>query len=281
MSQELTVVQKNYLTLSSEKGFDAFIKLFELSGNEPAQAKSLAEKEAYHLAQLMSENSDLANIPPSALVMEIRKIPLQGVSLDPTLKLAYLLIQDKSKGKVSLEITGRGKAVQAIAQNIIRSINAEVIFEGDEIGSHNGLLHIIPKMNSKSKVVGGILTIIWSDGRSTQDVFRESHIDSWRNRSAKRFNGKANANYTSFNGGMEPGFIQSKMLKHKLDRVGINPFPGAYKKLRTGQIESLPEETSPSVVVDDAEPVVVGTKIEKQVSENGNSEPQDIEFENL
>jgi hypothetical protein len=222
MSQELTVVQKNYLTLSSEKGFDAFIKLFELSGNEPAQAKSLAEKEAYHLAQLMSENSDLANIPPSALVMEIRKI-----------------------------------------------------------GSHNGLLHIIPKMNSKSKVVGGILTIIWSDGRSTQDVFRESHIDSWRNRSAKRFNGKANANYTSFNGGMEPGFIQSKMLKHKLDRVGINPFPGAYKKLRTGQIESLPEETSPSVVVDDAEPVVVGTKIEKQVSENGNSEPQDIEFENL
>jgi recombinational DNA repair protein RecT len=274
MSQELSVVQSKYLTLAADKGFSSFIKLFELSGNPPDIAKALAEKEAYHLAQMIADNEDLAKIPTGALVMEIRKIPLQGVSLDPTLKLAYLLIQDKQKGKVSLEITGRGKAVQAIAQNIIKSINAEPIFEGDELTSHNGLLQIIPKMSATSKVIGGLLTIIWTDGRSTQDVYRQSHIDSWRNRSAKRFK-TANTNYTSFNGGMEPGFIQSKMLKHKLDRIGINPFPGAYKKLNPEIINSLPEETTPQVIVDEPEHPT------EQPSEQPDDNIEYTDFENL
>lgn len=274
MSQELTVVQKNYMAVASQTGFAAFIKLFELSGNEPEQAKALAEKEAYHLAQMMSDNEDLANMPIGALIMEIRKIPLQGVTLDPTLKLAYLLIQDKGKGKVSLEITGRGKAVQAMAQNIIKSVNAEVIFEGDEIISHNGLLKIVPKMNSTAKVCGGILTITWNDERVTQDVFRQSHIDSWKARSAKRFKGTANMNYSSFNGGMEPGFLQSKMLKHKLDRIGINPFPGAYRKLRKEQIENLPDE----ILADDGVVVVEPETKAESVEEQ---EHEELDFTNL
>ena len=59
--------------------------------------------------------------------MELRKIPLQGVTLDPSLKLANLYISDKAAGKVTLEVTGRGKAVQAIAQNIIRDVDTTVI----------------------------------------------------------------------------------------------------------------------------------------------------------
>lgn len=251
MSNQLTVVQSNYLSVADHKGFTAFVKLFELSGNEPEQAQALAEKEAYHLAQLMSDNADLANMPMGSLIMEIRKIPLQGVSLDPTLKLAYLLIQDKDKGKVSLEITGRGKAVQAIAQGIVRSVDAEVFYKGDKFESHKGLLKIIPAMEDGAKVCGGILTITWSDGRVTQEVFRQNHIDGWMRRSAKRFR-TANVNYSSFNGGIEPGFMQSKMLKHKLDRIGINPFPGMYKRLSKEQIENLPEDVADAVVVETA-----------------------------
>lgn len=284
MSQQLTVVQQNYTVLAAQSGFAAFVKLFELAGNEPEQAKALAEKEAYHLAQMMSDSEDLRNIPPNALVMELRKIPLQGVSLDPTLKLAYLLIQDKQAKKVSLEITGRGKAVQAIAQNIIRGVNAEVIFEGDEVVAHNGLLQIVPDMKGGKKVIGGLLTIIWSDGRATQDVYRQSHIDSWRTRSGKRFGykdrntgevkEKPNVNYTSFNGGMEPGFMQSKMLKHKLDRIGINPFPGAYKKLKIEQIRDLPDENVGSVVVDQPEG-------DGSTNENTDNNNEFIDYEQL
>lgn len=265
MSQ-LTVVQQNYVTLSQAKGFEEYVKLFEIAGHDPEQAKSLAEKEAWHLSQLMTDSQDLAQANPSSLLMELRKIPLQGVSLDPALKLAYLIVQDKSKGVVRLEITGRGKAVQAIAQNIIKNLDCAIIYEGDttQMGSDN-LLRVIPAFKDKAKVTGGILTITWPDGSKTQEIYRQSHIDSWQSRSAKRNGSRgANMNYTSFNGGMEPGFLASKMLKHKLDRIGINPIP-----VRTARIaeiankvpdinepthievieaEEIPNETAPGAV---------------------------------
>lgn len=252
--RQLTPVQSQYLSLSKaeNKGFESFVKLFEMAGNSAAVAKSLAEKEAYHLAQLMADNADLQNIPPAALMMEMRKIPLQGVTLDPTLRLAYLIIQDKAKGKVSLEVNGRGMAVQAIAQGIIKTINTECIFEGDKTEYVDKEVVIIPTFKAGSKVIGGICSITWPDGKITQEYFREGHIKSWESRSAKKFYGRANANYTSFNGGIEPGFMQSKMLKHKLNRLGINPLPFAYKRLTAEQLEALPGDADlgPQVIPD-------------------------------
>lgn len=248
---QLTVVQQKYQVLSAAKGFDSFVKLFELAGNEPEQAKNLAEKEAYHLAQLMADSLDLSGMPPAALMMEMRKIPLQGVSLDPTLGLAYLIIQDKAKGKVELQITGRGKAVQGIAQNIIKGVDAAVIYEGDTTAIVKDLITIIPAFKANAKVSGGILTITWGDGRVSQEFYRESHIAGWHRRSAKRFGGTGNMNYTSFNSGIEPGFLCSKMLKHKLSRIGISPFPNAYKRLSPEQIKNLPEDAGEQVYTDE------------------------------
>ncbi len=263
-------MQQQYSVLAAAKGFESFTKLFELAGNEPAQAKVLAEKEAYHLAQLMADNADLASMPPTALMMEMRKIPLQGVSLDPSLKLAYLLVQDKRAGKVELIISGRGKAVQAIAQNIIKNIDVDIIFEGDNTSLDAGLVKIVPTFKASAKVNGAIVTITWSDGRISQKFFRESHINSWKKRSADRFairyenNQKLatpipnpNKNYLSFNGGIEPGFMATKALKHTLDRVGINPFPNAYKKLRQEQIDALPDDAGEQVYTEDTDAEVV------------------------
>lgn len=240
-TQAIGPVQQHAAKITASEGFDAFKKLFELSGNDPEVAKALAEKEAYHLGQLMADNPDLAAVPPAALAMEMRKIPLQGVSLDPALKLAYIQIDDKAQGKVSLQITGRGKAVQGIAQNLIRDVDTQVIFSGDEVVRENGMLCVIPKFKENAPVIGGIITITWKDGRITQDAYNQSHIRSWMGRSAARFR-NANKNYTSFNGSIEPGFMQTKMLKHKLDRIGINPFPNAYRVVNRDQIKALPGE---------------------------------------
>lgn len=240
-NQAITPAQNTLAMIKQSQGFDAFVKLFELSGNEPEIAAALAEKEAYHLSVMMQDNPDLKAIPPAALVMELRKIPLQGVTLDPSLKLANLYISDKAAGKVTLEVTGRGKAVQAIAQNIIRDVDTTVIFEGDEIVRENGINVVIPKFKAGAKVVGGFITIVWGDGRITQDAYNSSHIASWMGRSARRFR-QASQNYSSFNGGIEPGFMQSKMLKHKLDRIGINPMPGAYRHINAEKIKAIPED---------------------------------------
>ncbi len=230
-TNELSFQQQQYDKLAkAEDGMKAFARLFELAGHSQEQAKDLAEKEAYHLSQLMCDSEDLRSIAsknPAVLLMEMRKIPLLGVSLDPSLKLAYLIVQDKAAGKVQLEVTGRGKVVQAIAQGLVQSVDVTVVFEGDQVkADEKGLLHILPNFNDgKSKVIGCWITITWPDGRITQDIYKQSHIENWMKRSEKRFKGTANANYTSFNGGIEPGFMVSKAIKHKLDRIGISPFP--------------------------------------------------------
>jgi recombinational DNA repair protein RecT len=243
-NNQLTPVQQSYMALTANKGAEAFIKLFEISGNPPEQAKALAEKEIYHIAQLIQDNEDLQAIPPAAIMMEVRKIPLQGVTLDPTLGLAYLYVQDKNKGKVSLEVTGRGKAVQAIAQNILKSVTTECIFDGDRTDYVNGLVKVIPAFKAHAKVIGGIITLTLSDGRIQQEFYRQSHIDDWQKRSAKRFGGRVNDNYVNFEGGISGGFLQAKMLKHSLKRFGINPFPNAYRRLTQEQLDALPQTDS-------------------------------------
>lgn len=253
MSQELTPIQSQYIALTSAKGYDAFIKIFEVAGHDPDKAKVLAEKESYHLAQLLVNTPDLQQVQPSSLIMEMRKLPMMGLSLDPTLKLAYLYVQDKRRGIVTLEANGRGKAVQAIAQNIISGIETQIVFEGDSIVRENGLNIVVPGFKGAAKVVGGFVNITMPDGRITQTSYNQSHIDSWKSRSAKKFGGSANANYSSFNGGIEPGFMESKMLKHRLDRVGINPMGGAFKAVSREAIERLPVDNTPTVIVEEVD----------------------------
>jgi recombinational DNA repair protein RecT len=276
-NNQLTPVQQSYQQLTANKGAEAFIKLFEISGNPPEQAKVLAEKEIYHLAQLIQNTPDLGLIPPAALMMEIRKIPLQGVTLDPTLSLAYLYIQDKAKGKVSLEISGRGKAVQAIAQNILKSVNTECIFDGDRTDYVNGLVKVIPAFKPHAKVMGGIITLTMADGRIQQEFYRQSHIDSWQKRSAKRFGGSGNPNYMSFEGGIEPGFLQSKMLKHSLSRFGINPFPNAYRKLTQEQMDSLTQTAENDTYEDEqaSEPAPVTQAVLAEAAPVNMAQPDD------
>ncbi len=253
-TNELTFQQQQYDKLAkAQDGMKAFARLFELAGHSADQARDLAEKEAYHLSQMMCDSEDLRTIAtknPAVLLMEMRKIPLLGVSLDPTLKLAFLIVQDKAAGKVQLEVTGRGKVVQAIAQGLVRSVDITIVFEGDEVKSNPaGQLYVVPNFGKQdtAKVTGGWITITWPDGRITQDIYKQSHIENWRKRSEARFRGNANANYQSFNGGIEPGFLGAKMLKHKLDKIGINPFP--VKRERLEEIVKLAPITNEAVVV--------------------------------
>lgn len=280
--QQLTPVQSAFISLqkSSNDGFKAFVKLFEITGLTPEQAEKMAETEAYYLAQLMATTPALSQVSPGSLMMAVRNIPMMGLSLDPTLKLAYLTVQDKNKGLVTFEPTGRGKAVMAIAQNLVSNISTEVIYSGDEVVRENGLMVVIPKFQESAKVVGGILTVTLPNGRITQSVFNASHINGWQNRSSKRFNGTANSNYTSFNGGIEPGFMESKMLKHGLDRIGINP-KGQLRRISPEVIATLPETNEPQVVVEEieVEHIEVVETPQPEPPKNSKSKAQSIDIE--
>lgn len=228
MGNELTLVQHKYGEIVKSQGFESFEKIYTISGYSSEDAAQLAKKEALHLAQLMTDSEALKEIPAHALVQEMKKLPMMGLSLDPSLKLAYLIISDKKKGRVSLEPSARGMVVQAIDQGVIENISVEVIYDGDATTTTpSGLIKIVPCFNNTTAKVIGAIVNIYYNGRPEpeQKPYRSSHIDIWRKASEKKFFGKANLNYTSHNGGISPGFMESKCLKHTLSKMGINPLP--------------------------------------------------------
>lgn len=230
-------------------GFTSLVKLFEHAGNNNDEADNLAKKEVWHLANLVINNNDLQTIHPASLMMELKKVPLMGLTLDPSLKLMQLIIHDKGKGIVALEATGRGKAVQAISQEIIKNVSTKVIMLGDRVDRlPNGALDVTPSFTPNAVVIGGVITLYYDNNRVESFVYDQSHINNWQKRSAARFRGTANKNYTSYNGGMEPGFMETKMLKHRLDKIGINPMPNAYKRVPREVIEKISGGDAPVIV---------------------------------
>ena len=57
--------------------------------------------------------------------------------------------------------------------------------------------------------------------------YSEKANSKWNEQTRRRELGNANALYTSNNGGIDPGFLENKMIKHAFD---------AYPKVRTGKV---------------------------------------------
>lgn len=68
--------------------------------------------------------------------------------------------------------------------------------------------------NDKSKIIGSFILLEYPDGSKEFKTFDHEDITSWRNASAKKNRGTANALYTSNGGQIDPKFLQGKTLKH-------------------------------------------------------------------
>jgi hypothetical protein len=53
-------------------------------------------------------------------------------------------------------------------------------------------------------------------------TFDQSNFEKWKQKSAAKFGGNPNANYSSWKGGIDPEFAGSKAIKHALTKLGTN-----------------------------------------------------------
>lgn len=53
-------------------------------------------------------------------------------------------------------------------------------------------------------------------------TFNKDNFNKWKAKSAAKFGGTANANYSSWNGGIDPEFASSKAIKHGMKKRGRN-----------------------------------------------------------
>mgnify|MGYP001528200108 FL=1 len=71
--------------------------------------------------------------------------------------------------------------------------------------------------------------------------YSEKANSKWNEQTRRRELGNANALYTSNNGGIDPGFLENKMIKHAFD---------AYPKVRTGKYTIMATDQEEEEIID-------------------------------
>lgn len=158
--------------------------------------------------------------------------------------------------RAGVSVTGYGELTMRQRAGQIRyADNPVIVYEGDvfSISLDSGVKKItysaaIPRRSNK--VIGSFIRIVRCDGSEDYQWLLETDISRLAKFSAKnnsyykngqRVEGKANDLYYSNDGGVDPGFLENKTIKHAFD---------AYPKVRTGKFTVMATEQEEEDTID-------------------------------
>ena len=243
--------------------------------------EQIYHKEVFNFQKVLRENPSVAECSKMSLFGCFLDMAVNGLSLDNTSHPhCYLIPRNVKTGhkdergydihekRASVSVTGYGELTMRMRAGQIRyADNPVIVYEGDifSISLDNGVKKItysaaIPRKSSN--VIGAFIRIVRCDGSEDYQWLLEGDIQRLAKFSAKnnsyyknglRVEGKANELYSSNNGGIDPGFLENKMIKHAFD---------AYPKVRTGKF---------TVMATDQEEDIIDYGL---VTEDGLNEPQ-------
>lgn len=222
------------------------------------------EREANYFNKILRDTPNLQGCTSLSVFFAFIDLAVQGISVEPGPRaLAYLLPRSYKvvtpegrevfEKRLNLTISGQGELfLRARAGQIHHADNPVIVYEGDsfEFGERDGHKFVNYTMSlprTSSKIVACFMKITRTDGTTDYAVMVE---DDWRRLS--EYSGKNNAYYdkklqqrverpndlyTSENGGIDPGFLAAKCIKHAFK---------SYPKLHIGKGSAL--ETT---VIDD------------------------------
>ncbi len=247
---------------------DKFVQLFNnIHGVKDGQM--FYEKEKHSFIKLITETPALQQCSRFSLFCIFLDIAVNGLSLDNTggRPLCYVISRNTKTGRkdngrdvyekrANLMISGYGELVMRQRAGQLKYVdNPVIIYEGDyfepslvngkKVVSYKG---VNPRVSNR--IVGAFIRIVRNDGSEDFSWMLESDIDRlkrysekgnsyWDADKKKMVTGDANALYSSHGGGVDPGFLEAKMIKHAFD---------AYPKVRTGNFTALETQEQPQAI---------------------------------
>ena len=229
--------------------------------------EQIYHKEVFNFQKVLRENPAVAECSKMSLFGCFLDMAVNGLSLDNTSHPhCYLIPRNVKTGhkdergydiyekRASVSVTGYGELTMRMRAGQIRyADNPVIVYEGDifSISLDNGVKKItysaaIPRKSSN--VIGAFIRIVRCDGSEDYQWLLEGDIQRLAKFSAKnnsyykngqRVEGKANELYSSNNGGIDPGFLENKMIKHAFD---------AYPKVRTGKFTVMATDQEEDVI---------------------------------
>jgi hypothetical protein len=238
-----------------------FIRTYSrIHGKTEADATMVCEREAMYYKKAVSADQKLKECSRLSLYSVFLEIAISGLSIQPGSKSeAYLEARGVKTGGTKenptytqtayLRITAYGELnLRIMAGQIVRMMNPVVIYEGDHFQPTTNdrgelIVKYEPRIPRQSKkIIGCWVRIQLPDGSSDFKWLLEDDYDRLKKYATTQTRNGSYTNplYSSENGGIDPGFLEAKTIKHAMR---------SYTKLRIGENVAFDDEPN----VDDSE----------------------------
>ena len=243
-----------------------FINTFaKIHGRSDYNAQMVYEREAMYYKKALSGDAKLKDCTRLSLYSVFMELAITGLSIQPGSKSeAYLEARGTKTGGTKespvfsniayLRITAYGELnLRIMAGQIVRMYNPVVIYEGDTFqpmtnSSGELIVQYQPRIPRQSKkIIGCWVRIQLPDGSNDFKWLLEDDYDRLKKyATTKTQNGSyTNPLYSSENGGIDPGFLEAKTIKHAMR---------AYTKLRIGENVAFDDELDATEEQDKRQP---------------------------
>lgn len=203
-------------------------------------------KEKFNFLRLISENEQIRQCTQLSLYGAFLDIAVNGLTMEQGSRpMVYIIPRNAKVGegwekRANLIISPYGELYLRMKAGHIRHVdNPTVVYEGDTFrpGEKDGKKFVdyqpaIPRKSSK--IIGGFIKFTRADGSTDYFWMLQGDIDRLKGYSARQ-NGQrgANALYTSYEGQIDPGFLEAKLIRHAFKTC---------PRLRTGSFTALETE---------------------------------------
>lgn len=179
------------------------------SGTTEEDAQRAALKEISNFEMILQTKPDLGGCTPLSVLLAVKQTICDNLTLAPSAGLVYLIPSKVGNDWVATYTpTANGLLSMAYQSGAILDNKRPEI-----------------KFNSEGKVESVTVEFLvpsYPQPRWEVITFTEVNFKKWRDASAKKNKGAASANYTSWNGGIDPEFAGTKAIRHGLNKRGSN-----------------------------------------------------------
>ena len=187
-------------------------------GSTLDEAQRLALKEIMNYEMILSNRPELSVCSPESVVMAIKACIADNLTLAPNAGLVYLF-----PGKVLVRIEGTTKIYKDVLQyDPSPEGRLSIAYQSGTILDHKRPEYTYSENGQVETVSCEFLVPSHPEPRWDKVTCDRAFFTRLQAKSRAKFGNNGNANYTSYNGWVDPEFAFAKLIRHGLKKRGTN-----------------------------------------------------------
>lgn len=213
-------MENNQLTLlNKERPTMVRLALINMpEGTTMQRAENVIEREITNMMLILDMKPELKDCDQNSIIMAVKQCINDNLTLAPSAGLVYIY-----SGNIKIGVDSANQDVYKKVMVYEKSANGTLswcrqtgVILGNKVPTYkfdaSGALEFVTVEFQVPDVTGP---------RWESITYGKSHFAKWMSKSLAKFK-KANANYVSWYGGIDPEFAATKAIKHGLNRRGSN-----------------------------------------------------------